>query len=71
MKEKKIKGGKLILRKEFKIKRLEITIDYKSSDGWGRFGGGWNWVVGFQAGGHSLILNLLIFSITFYIGRGK
>ena len=26
----------------------------------GRFGGGWDWAMGFQAGGRTLLLNLLI-----------
>lgn len=30
---------------------------------WGRFGGGWNWSLGFQAGGRTLIVNLLTFSV--------
>lgn len=30
---------------------------------WGRFGGGWNWVLGFQIGGSTAILNLLVASI--------
>jgi hypothetical protein len=29
----------------------------------GRFGGGWNWNLGFQASGSTLILNLLVASL--------
>lgn len=36
---------------------------------WGRFGGGWNWKLGFQAGGKTVILNLLVFSIIIEFGR--
>lgn len=57
------------IEKKFRINRLEIAFDYRDSNGWGRFGGGWNWVVGLQVGGRTLILNLLIFSITFYIRK--
>lgn len=38
---------------------------------WGRFGGGWNWILGFQAGGSTLILNLLTFSVRIDFRRGK
>lgn len=31
----------------------------------GRFGGGWQWEVGIQAGGTSVIVNLLVASIRF------
>jgi hypothetical protein len=30
---------------------------------WGRFGGGWNWELGFQAGGRTVIVNLLVASV--------
>ena len=35
----------------------------------GRFGGGWNWNVGIQAGGRTVIINLLVCSLR--IGWGK
>lgn len=45
---------------------MKISIRHKSAKSYmGRFGGGWNWNLGFQAGGHELILNLLVFSIRF------
>lgn len=31
---------------------------------WGRFGGGWQWEVGFQLGGSTLWLNCLVFSVS-------
>lgn len=31
----------------------------KNSPGFGRFGGGWNWCLGFNAGGSTIIFNLL------------
>ncbi len=30
---------------------------------WGRFGGGWNWKLGFQAGGSTIIFDLLVASL--------
>jgi len=40
-----------------------ITLQTGKSDGWGRFGGGWNWCLGFEIGGTTLVLNLLICSV--------
>lgn len=47
-------------------KRLKISIHYRpSSNGLGRFGGGWQWEVGFIAsrGFKTIILNCLVFYI--------
>ncbi len=35
----------------------------------GRFGGGWNWNLGFQAGGRTIILNLLWGSVRISWGK--
>lgn len=51
--------------KTITIGRIEITFLWRSRKVLGRFGGGWNWNLGFQAGGNTLILNLLVFSIIF------
>jgi len=52
------------IRKKYKIGRLEIAFEWRSSKNlWGRFGGGWNWHLGFQIGGLTIIIFLLIFSI--------
>lgn len=32
---------------------------------WGRFGGGWNWIVGVEIGRTTVICNLLVFSLRF------
>lgn len=40
-----------------------MKIKWKRGDPnafWGRFGGGWNWKLGFQAGGSTLIISLLV-----------
>ena len=44
-----------------KIGRLEISYCRRSKNElWGRFGGGWNWELGFVAGGRTTIFNLLV-----------
>lgn len=53
----------------YKFKR-RLTIEIEQRDcksPAGRFGGGWNWELGFQLGGHDLIINLLVFSIRFSV----
>ena len=48
--------------------RVEVGFSWKSSDSiFGRFGGGWNWKLGFQAGGGTVIISLLIFSLSLRI----
>jgi len=43
-----------------------VSFHYnKSNNLWGRFGGGWNWKFGFQIGGNTLIISLLICEIRF------
>jgi len=32
---------------------------------WGRFGGGWNWKLGFQIGSTTLIVSLLVAELRF------
>ena len=49
---------------------LDIEIcQRKSSSSMGRFGGGWNWELGFELGGHTLILNLLVLYIVVSIEK--
>lgn len=42
---------------------LSVTMARRGRGVGGRFGGGWNWSVGVQAGGRTLILNLLVVSV--------
>jgi hypothetical protein len=54
------------MRKSIVIGRLKTTYHWRSRKNlWGRFGGGWNWELGLQIGGTTVILNCLIFSLTF------
>jgi hypothetical protein len=56
----------------FRIFFIEVVFDYRSSNNfWGRFGGGWNWELGFQLGGCTLLINLLIFSLKFSYIKNK
>jgi len=55
------------ITRKFNLGNLRITFNWRSkSNLWGRFGGGWNWELGFVAGGSTLILNLLVFSLRFH-----
>jgi len=48
-------------RRKFVFWRITAEFQYRSKRNlWGRFGGGWNWRLGFMAGGRTLILNLLV-----------
>ena len=52
------------MKKEINIGKIRIVLDFVSKDCFmGRFGGGWNWKLGFQVGGRTIIFNLLIFSL--------
>ena len=43
---------------------LTVTVDHKPHNSlWGRFGGGWQWKIGVQAGGSTIIFSLLTFSL--------
>jgi hypothetical protein len=49
-----------------KLGRLEVQARMRRNDGFmGRFGGGWNWELGFQIGRRCLLINLLVMSVRF------
>lgn len=49
--------------------RLHVTYERRSgNDLHGRFGGGWQWKLGFQAGGRSVIVNLLVANVRLTFG---
>jgi hypothetical protein len=53
------------VRRKWRVGRWRFTYSRRSKDNlWGRFGGGWNWKLGFQAGGRTVILALLVASLT-------
>jgi len=46
------------------IGRLKIHYNWRSRKNlWRRFGGGWNWKLGFQAASRCIIINLLVCSL--------
>lgn len=52
------------IHKRFTIGKLIISFRWQSSKSlWGRFGGGWQWALGFEASKSTLLLNCLIFSL--------
>ena len=52
------------IRREWNIGKLSIEFCWRSSKNlWGRFGGGWNWKLGFAASGSTILLHILIFTI--------
>ena len=52
--------------KNMHIGAILITFKFKNKENFmGRFGGGWNWKLGFQAGGKTIIFSLLICSLIF------
>ena len=56
------------INKTWELRRLTIRFRWdRKSNLWGRFGGGWNWKLGFQAGGRCIIFSLVIFEITFLV----
>ena len=55
------------INKELTIGKVHISFRWRSSKAlWGRFGGGWQWAVGFEASKRTLLLNCLIFSLMFW-----
>ena len=54
----------ILIKKKFGC--LEISFNWRSADNfWGRFGGGWNWKLGFAASGKTVIISLLIADLRF------
>lgn len=50
--------------------RFGFRIYWRRKDGFmGRFGGGWNWKLGIQAGGSTVIFNLLVFDVSLMYQR--
>ena len=50
--------------KKWSVLGFEIKFRWRSKKNlWGRFGGGWNWALGFEASGRSINIMLLIFTI--------
>jgi len=58
------------VNKSMNVGRIKASIDFRSKDEpWGRFGGGWNWALGFQLAQRTLIVRLFVFSIKIVVER--
>lgn len=50
--------------KKYLHKYIKLSFSMQSKDNFmGRFGGEWNWKLGFQAGGNTIIISLLVADI--------
>lgn len=51
-------------RKVVQFGRWKIRAEMRSKNGWmGRFGGGWNYKLGIDVGGRTVLINLFIMTI--------
>lgn len=47
------------------VGRLRMKFEWRRVHKcWGRFGGGWNWKVGVQVGGRTILIELLVCSVS-------
>lgn len=60
------------INRERRIGRVIVSFHWRAKDNlWGRFGGGWNWRLGFQASRSSIVFWFFIFSIGFsFLSKG-
>jgi hypothetical protein len=70
------KDPQYVIKLKNKSKKLQISFEMRSKNNFmGRFGGGWQWKLGFQACKTSIIISLLVaeLSISWYglTKRGK
>ena len=56
------------VNKSYKLPcRFNLSIKWKKGNQFmGRFGGGWNYNIGVQIGGSTIILNLIVMSVRFW-----
>lgn len=54
------------------VKAVGAKYGWRATDGTGRFGGGWNWKLGIDFGGSSMIINLIFgyVRVTWHKGHG-
>lgn len=52
--------------------RISVSLQWRSRNSFlGRFGGGWNWKLGIQIGGATMIISLLILEIIICLNDKK
>lgn len=67
---KKLHGRWAQLNASIWTKPFSINVHWRHPHySFGRFGGGWNWELGFQWGGGTLLINCLTFTIRINIDR--
>lgn len=50
--------------RSWNVQGRKVTFGHRTPDEpMGRFGGGWQWSLGFEAGGNTIIFNLLVCSV--------
>lgn len=55
----------LKIDRSFQIWNLRFRFSWRSAKNlWGRFGGGWNWKLGFTAGSTTVVVHLLIAEVS-------
>jgi hypothetical protein len=57
------------IRYTSKIGPLGVKFSWRSSKGWGRFGGGWQWKIGVQAAGRTVLFSLLFCELILTWGK--
>lgn len=54
-----------VLDKRWHLGRFRLRIHWRRSDGlMGRFGGGWNWRLGVQVGGTTVLFALVVLTVS-------
>ena len=57
-----------LYQRDWSIGRLKVRFEWRASRKYlGRFGGGWNWAFGFEAGGRTVNLLLLVASLRLHL----
>ena len=62
-------GGEF--RKRWEFGRFSIKFSWRDSEGMGRFGGGWNWSIGFRLSKSTILFSLLFCELTFTLSKPK
>lgn len=58
------KNPEYVVNRKLEVGRWLLRVQWRSRDNaWGRFGGGWNWALGFRIGGSTLLIDLILLSI--------
>ena len=67
-----VRYNKLVgrIQKKARLGRLHLKFEWRSSSNlWGRFGGGWQWAVGFKASSRSIVIHLFICYVSLHLAR--